>query len=177
MANQWWGCKISAVFSGLANPSIKLVRLFAAVQDMYKKFKVVYFDSYESGASKLFIIVWCSCCYHCNKTLDWLRCLWHYMPLAAFPSRWTGCSVKMCPLSWLQTYRKASFTLVGVSWTKYANSCMAKIEKNVTSSHHVWCQVLLKSGTLERILSTLPRISHFGRGYHYGAGFTPCQRA
>ena len=57
MANQWWRCKISAVFSGLANPSIKLVRLFAAVQDMYKKSKVVYFDSYESGASKLFIIV------------------------------------------------------------------------------------------------------------------------
>ena len=86
---------------------------------------------------------------------------WHYMPLSAFPSGWTGCSVKICQLSWLQTYRKASFTLVGFSWTKYANSYIARIEKK---SHHVWCQVLVKSGTLGRILSTLPRISHFGEG-------------
>ena len=81
---------------------------------------------------------------------------WHYMPLSAFPSGWTGCSVKICQLSWLQTYRKASFTLVGFSWTKYANSYIARIEKNVTSC--------LVSGTLERIFSTLPRISHFGEG-------------
>lgn len=98
----------------------------------------------------------------------------HYMPLSAFPSGWTGCSVKICQLWWLQTYRKASFTIVGFSWTKYANSYIARVER---TSHHVWCQVLVKSGTLERILSTLPRISHFGRGYHYSAGFTPCQQA
>ena len=72
----------------------------------------------------------------------WLSCLWHYMPLSAFPSGWTGCSVKICQLSWLQTYRKASFTLVGFSWTKYANLYIAKIEKNITSR--------LVSGTCEK---------------------------
>lgn len=116
---------------------------------MCKKSKLLYFDSsYKSGASKLFILVWCSCCYHCHKTLDWLRSLWLYMPLSAFPSGWTGCSVKICQLSWLQTYREASFTLAGFSWTKYANLYIGKIEKNVTSCSEVYGGIITVPASL-----------------------------
>ena len=149
--------------------------LFAAVQDMYVKspkyctltvlIKVQLPSCLSLSDVHVVIIV----------TKHWID--WDVLPLYAFISfpQWMNrVFSKICQLWWLQTYRKASFTIVGFSWTKYANSYIARVER---TSHHVWCQVLVKSGTLERILSTLPRISHFGRGYHYSAGFTPCQQA